>query len=85
MAEEDSVNAAMDNTIATYQKLDIMINCAGIVGPTKIKTDEIVTKDFDQVYAVNLRGSFLVTKAALPHMKNNDCESSYRLIRTICI
>ena len=72
VSQEDSVKAGFEHAIATYSRCDVVVNCAGIVGPTKIKTAEIDTADFDRVYNVNLRGSFLVTKYAIPHMLKND-------------
>lgn len=68
-----SVARAMEATADAFGgRIDIMVNCAGIVGPTKMKIDEVDVNAFDRVYAVNLRGSFNVTKAVLPYMNKND-------------
>ena len=48
----------------------IMVNCAGIVGPTNTKIVDYPVEDYDLVYRVNLRGSFLMTKYSLPPMLN---------------
>lgn len=48
--------------------IDIVVNAAGIVGPTSTSITAFKTEDFDKVYQVNLRGSFLITKYALQHM-----------------
>merc|ERR1711935_1038604 len=73
VSDYDSVEAAMAATAAKFNgNIDIMVNCAGIVGPTKLKINEVDVNDFDRVYAVNLRGSFNVTKAVLPYMNKND-------------
>lgn len=45
-----------------------LIYAPGITGRTGIKTHEVDVEDFDEVYRVNLRGAFLVSKAILPHM-----------------
>jgi NAD(P)-dependent dehydrogenase (short-subunit alcohol dehydrogenase family) len=71
-ALQASVEASMAATVAAFGKVDIVVNCAGIVGPTGKKIDEVDVAAFDKVYEVNLRGSFNVTKAAIPHMKAND-------------
>jgi 3-oxoacyl-[acyl-carrier protein] reductase len=67
-----SVEAQIDRAIADVSaregRLDILVNSAGIVGPNGVKTPEVSAEDFDRVCAVNLRGSFLVTKYALPEM-----------------
>lgn len=72
VSDEESVNACVAFTVATFGKLDIVVNCAGIVGPTKVKTADVEGAAFDKVMAVNLKGSFNITKAALPEMTKND-------------
>src|SRR5690606_14031364 len=44
------------------------VNCAGITGKTNIKGHEVDPADFEQVYAVNLRGAFLLSQAIIRHM-----------------
>ncbi|MEM7108838.1 MAG: SDR family NAD(P)-dependent oxidoreductase [Bacteroidota bacterium] len=46
----------------------IVVNCAGIVGPNGIKTEEVLLMDFEKTCQINLTGSFLMTKYALKHM-----------------
>jgi len=46
-----------------------MINCAGIVGPTSTKITDYSTDDFDRLYQVNQRGTFLMTKYAVKAME----------------
>jgi NADP-dependent 3-hydroxy acid dehydrogenase YdfG len=62
--------SSIDETITAIQKdgpIDILINAAGI---GLIKTmDTLTTEDFLRTLQVNLVGSFLVTKAVLPAMK----------------
>ena len=65
---EADVVAAMDVAIATHGRLDIVVHCAGIVGQNSTKITEVECESFDRVYAVNLRGSFLVTKHAVSRM-----------------
>lgn len=50
-------------------RLDIMINCAAIVGPTNTRITEVSTEAFDLETAVNLRGTFLMTKYAILAME----------------
>lgn len=50
------------------KKLDILVNCAGIAHPLH-SVAEISFKEWDDVIAINLTGTFLVTQAALPLMK----------------
>eukprot|EP00037_Helgoeca_nana_P006057 m.56254 g.56254 ORF g.56254 m.56254 type:complete len:251 (-) comp16950_c0_seq1:1090-1842(-) len=72
ISDEASVVSGYAQSVEKFGKLDIVVNCAGIVGPTGKKIADVDAAEFDKVYAVNLRGTFLVTKAALPHMVKND-------------
>ena len=49
-------------------RIDILVNAAGITGPIETPVWEIKTEDFDQVLAVNIKGTFLPIKHVLPTM-----------------
>ncbi|XP_065891044.1 2-dehydro-3-deoxy-L-rhamnonate dehydrogenase (NAD(+))-like [Dysidea avara] len=66
---EASVKEGFSEFAKFSDRLDIMINCAGIVGPNGVKSESVAVEDFDKVYAVNLRGSFLTMKYSLVEMK----------------
>jgi 3-oxoacyl-[acyl-carrier protein] reductase len=63
-----AVQAAMSQIAQQYGRLDVLVNSAGIVGPTATKIVEYSVADFQQVVAVNLTGAFLVTKYAIEQM-----------------
>ena len=65
--EQDIVNA-FEEVVDHFGCIDIMINSAGIVGPTNTSILDYSVDDFDKVYQVNLRGAFLMSKYALPAM-----------------
>ncbi len=56
----------IETTVATFGGIDILVNNAGVGGPSA-RLHEIDLADFDRVLDVNLRGTFLCTKFALPH------------------
>ena len=62
------VKQAVDKVTATFGRLDILVNCAGVVGKTNIKSHLIDLEVFDHVMRVNLRGSLITFQAAIPHM-----------------
>lgn len=72
IADENAVHSGIESVTGQHGKLDIMINCAAIVGPTSTKITEVTTKEFDLETAINLRGTFLMTKFALLAMEKND-------------
>ena len=72
ISDDSAVSAAFNEVVNTEDKVDVVVNCAGIVGPNAKKITEVEVDDFDQVYAVNLRGSFSVTKYALRHMEKQN-------------
>jgi NAD(P)-dependent dehydrogenase (short-subunit alcohol dehydrogenase family) len=53
-------------TIERFGRLDILVNNAG-VGGSKLRLHDVEPDEFDRVINVNLRGTFLCTKYALPH------------------
>ncbi|MEZ4995355.1 MAG: SDR family NAD(P)-dependent oxidoreductase [Saprospiraceae bacterium] len=71
ISSEEEVREAFRQVEATYEKIDIMVNAAGIVGPTNTRITDYSTKAFDQIYAVNLRGTFLMTKYAVMVMEKH--------------
>ena len=72
VSHESSVEQAVQAVAATAGKLDIMINSAGIVGPTNTKIMDYSAADFDRMYHTNLRGAFLMTKYALKAMEKDN-------------
>ncbi len=49
-------------------RIDVLVNAAGVTGPVETPVWEIKTEDFDQVLAINVRGTFLPIKHVLPTM-----------------
>ncbi|WP_299528912.1 SDR family NAD(P)-dependent oxidoreductase [Ulvibacterium sp.] len=70
ITDEVTLNEAVKSVIDTHGRLDILVNTAGIVGPTSTKISEYSLADFQKVIDINLTGAFIVTKAVLPQMNN---------------
>lgn len=71
ISSEEQVEKAFDLAVETFGKVDIMVNSAGIVGPTNTKITDYPASEFDKIYYVNLRGAFLMTKYAAHVMEKN--------------
>lgn len=68
ITKETAIFQAVDAVAAEFQQIDALVNCAGITGKTAIKSHEVPVENFDLVFAINVRGSFLTCKAVLPQM-----------------
>ena len=63
----EQVNTTVKNTIDEFGKIDILVNNSGIAGPTA-PIYEVTPEQWDEVFAVNLRGAFLCCRAIVPTM-----------------
>ncbi|HEX5150287.1 MAG TPA: SDR family NAD(P)-dependent oxidoreductase [Parafilimonas sp.] len=69
ISSEHEVQNSMQFVVTNFGKIDIMVNSAGIVGPTNTKITAYAVDEYDKIYAVNLRGAFLMTKYAIKAME----------------
>ena len=69
VSSESSVVKAIQQVEQKRGQIHIMINAAGIVGPSGTKITDYPVDEYDKVYAVNLRGSFLMTKYVVKAME----------------
>lgn len=67
-ANADAVKAAIEKTVATFNRLDILVNNAGTAIPKPF--EEASLEEIDRIIDINIRGVFIATQAALKHMKN---------------
>ena len=76
VADDVQVRAMLKQVEATFGGLEALINNAGTTIPTPPKElDAISVEDWDRVFAVNVRGLFLVTRAAVPLLKRGEAPS----------
>jgi 3-oxoacyl-[acyl-carrier protein] reductase len=70
VSDEPAVRGMMGKVEGTFGRLDVLINNAGTTAGWKPRDLESLSlDDWDRVFAVNVRGLFQVTRAALPLLK----------------
>ncbi|MFI6709081.1 SDR family NAD(P)-dependent oxidoreductase [Nonomuraea sp. NPDC050478] len=67
VGDERAVAALVESAISAYGRIDALFNNAGIIDDMALPAD-ISPELWDRVLRVNLTGTFLVTRAVLPHM-----------------
>ena len=66
---EDQIQIAIEKTVSQFGGIDIVINNASAISLTP--TEQTEPKRFDLIYDINVRGTFFVTKACIPHLKKS--------------
>ena len=67
-ADAEAVKAAVEKTVATFGRLDVLVNNAGTAIPKKF--EETTLEEMDRLIDINIRGTFVATQAALKHMED---------------
>jgi NAD(P)-dependent dehydrogenase (short-subunit alcohol dehydrogenase family) len=67
VSSEESVTASMKTVVDRFGRLDILVNCAAIqIMGTLLETS---SESWERLHQVNLKGVFLCSKAAMPHLQ----------------
>lgn len=66
MIKEEEVRHIVDKTIATYGRIDVLINSASVIEIGNIETTTMA--QYDRVMDVNLRAAFQLTSLAVPYL-----------------
>jgi citronellol/citronellal dehydrogenase len=64
--DDNAVKEALDRTASTFGGLDIVINNASAISLTPVTATDM--KRFDLMHQINARGTYMVSKFALPHL-----------------
>jgi citronellol/citronellal dehydrogenase len=67
---EEDVDRAVATAVETFGGVDICVNNASAIA--LLGTEELPVKRFDLMQSINSRGTFLLTRACLPHLRKSD-------------
>ena len=66
VSDPEAIERLFSQTESRFGDCDILINCAGMIAPKPLA--EVTPDDWDRMFAVNVRGTYLTTRRALPAM-----------------
>jgi meso-butanediol dehydrogenase/(S,S)-butanediol dehydrogenase/diacetyl reductase len=67
VTDAEQVQAGVENVVRTHERIDILVNCAGVLAAGQPYW-QVSETDWDTVFAVNLRGPWLLARSVAPHM-----------------
>lgn len=67
LSRQEEIRTCADRIGAAHGRVDILVNCAGIVGP-RVRLADLTEDDWDAVHTVNLKAAVFLTKALLPYV-----------------
>jgi NAD(P)-dependent dehydrogenase (short-subunit alcohol dehydrogenase family) len=70
VSDPAAVESSIERTVETFGGLDVLVNNAGIVGPTD-PIEEVAYEDYRHTLKVNVGGVFLTAKHAAPHLRRS--------------
>jgi NAD(P)-dependent dehydrogenase (short-subunit alcohol dehydrogenase family) len=68
VTDEDEVRAMIEAAVGRFGGVDILVNTAGVIGPIETPAQDVSADDFRRVLDVNVVGTFLPCKLAIPHL-----------------
>ncbi|MFB6124514.1 MAG: SDR family oxidoreductase [Halanaeroarchaeum sp.] len=69
VTDEDQVEALVEETVATFGGVDVLVNNAGLARGSGV--EDLATEQYREMMAVNTDGMFFVTRATLPHLRES--------------
>ncbi|KXO85763.1 3-ketoacyl-ACP reductase [Acinetobacter venetianus] len=70
LAQPDAIQDMFQQVVHTFGHLDVLVNNTGISGPT-VAAEDLNLEDWNAVLNLNLNSTFLMTKLAIPYLKQS--------------
>jgi 3-oxoacyl-[acyl-carrier protein] reductase len=70
ISRRDEAESLIEEAHARYDRIDVLVNNAGVWNETPIPIEEMTDAEWDRMFAVNLKGVFTTIRAAVPGMKD---------------
>jgi len=67
VSDRGQVQAAIEQTVERFGRLDVVVTAAGVFHSDPV--DELDESTFDETMDINVKGTYLVAQAALPHLR----------------
>jgi len=67
ITNKENIRATVQTIIKNFGRIDVLINCAGVMLYNPLT--EASEEEFDESFAVNVKGTFLICKEVLPYMR----------------
>ncbi len=71
VSTENSARQCIETTIEKFQRIDGLINNAGISNPNNAPIEDLSLEDWHKVIQTNLTGCFLLSKYAIPYLRQS--------------
>jgi NAD(P)-dependent dehydrogenase (short-subunit alcohol dehydrogenase family) len=68
VTDEQAVGLLIERTLDRFGRIDVLVNAAGTIGPIETPAQDVSVDEFRRVIDVNLIGTFLACKCAIPHL-----------------
>lgn len=78
VTNEEQVNQMIEDCVSTFGTVDILVNCAGLTRDAMLHN--ISDSGLRLIININLKGTHLCTKAALPHMRKEEKKGQFKKI-----
>lgn len=67
LRQELSISQSIHQVLERFKRIDLLVNNAGVF--QTVKLEEMTAEQWDEVFAVNVRGAFLTSKSCIPSLR----------------